>query len=430
MTSPPEPEPRFDLETWLRSPGRRAALQLALVVLVAGLSTVQRAELFDARGLEFDALSVFGRQLLWWGSWAVGGLFLVPLAAWTWSRWRSGLLFVGVQLVVCAAAAVGFDALHQRIEGRSELRERRFELDGGRSFDRAGPRRALGSQREGADGPERRGLPGRRSGLFRGLRLQREVLIYWIVVGLGLAVRAYLAGREEARRRGEVELRAERLRAELARAELQSLRSELNPHFLFNALHAVGGLVRSGEAQTALETLSSIGSLLRTTLDRTETQESSLADEVAIIERYLAIERLRFGERLETSISVPAELAAVRVPSLVLLPLVENAVRYAVEPRNEGGSVAIEARRDGDACVIEVRDDGPGFPPEVLELTGPPVADGEERRGIGLANTRARVEMLYGTEAGLELANGAEGGARVRIRVPFAGRAEPRPGRR
>jgi len=406
----PRPErPAFDLEAWLRSPGRRVLLFGSLVLVAAGLSTLQRAEVFDARGIEVDAFGVFVRQVAWWGSWALGAPLLVRLAVWTWTRWRSVTLFVVTQLALSAASAWAFEALHRTIDDTFVPDfERRPELDG---LDRPRERRGrFGSGgRRGPFGPRER---------VRAFRLQREILVYWVVIGIGLGVRSYLAGRDEARRRAEVELHAERLRAELARAELQSLRSELNPHFLFNALHAVGGLVRAGDTTTALETLSSIADLLRTTLDRTETQEVSLREDLAIAERFLALERLRFGERLTTRIELPPELESCRVPSLVLLPLVENAVRYAVEPRTEGGHVEIEARREGDQCVIEVRDDGPGFPPHVLAPTGPPVTGPDERRGIGLANTRARVAMLYGTDAGLELANRPRGGAVVRVRVP------------
>ena len=367
-----------------------------------------------------DSLGVFGRQCLWWGLWALGGVGLVRLAAWTWTRWRSVALFVISQLALCGMSAWAFDLLYRQIDERTEFeagrrppnaredafqrddRDRRPEREG--RFDRLGR-----SDREG-----RRVL---RSERVRAFRFQRQILVYWLVIGAGLGVRSYLAGRDEARRRSEVELRAERLRAELARAELESLRSELNPHFLFNALHAVGGLVRAGDAQTALKTLTSIGDLLRKTLDRSETQESSLQDEFTIAEQYLAVERLRFGDRLTTSIELPTELASTRVPSLVLLPLVENAVRYAVESRTEGGRIEVRAHRDGERVVIEVSDDGPGFPSEILELTGPAVAEPGVRRGIGLANTRARVEMLYGPQAGLELSNRKSGGARIRVRV-------------
>jgi sensor histidine kinase YesM len=239
---------------------------------------------------------------------------------------------------------------------------------------------------------------------------------------LGAGSQVHRRTRHEERRAAEFELRAVRLDAELADAQLSSLRAQLHPHFLFNALHTVGGLVREGRDEDALKTLSAIGELLRTTLDQGEKQELRLADELRVARRYLEIEERRFGQRLRLEWAIEEGCGAALVPALCLLPLVENAVRHGVAPRTEGGSVRVTARRAGAELVVEVVDDGPGFPAAVL--AGGPQDEGEQaRRCIGRANDRARLAMLYGDAQRFELENPPTGGALVRVVLPF--RTEP-----
>ena len=136
--------------------------------------------------------------------------------------------------------------------------------------------------------------------------------------------------------------------------------------------------------------------------------------------RYLEIERIRFGDRLRVELDPAPETLEAAVPALILLPLVENAVRYGIEPRTEGGRIAVRSRRKGLMLVLELEDDGPGFPPELLKGARPVERGG--RRSIGLQNCRERLRMLYGIEHSLELENRTEGGARIRIAVPFRGK--------
>jgi signal transduction histidine kinase len=217
------------------------------------------------------------------------------------------------------------------------------------------------------------------------------------------------------RRYRETELGAARLAAEAARLEhrmsearLQALRMELNPHFLFNTLNAIAGLVRRGERDAAVTVLARLGDLLRATLDRGLGPETPLAQELALLETYLDIERARFGERLTVRVDVPPALGDALVPSLLLQPLVENAVRHGVARRPGPGAVEVTAcARDG-RLHVEVRDTGPGLPP-----------NGSLREGVGLSNTRARLAQLHGAAAGLVLAPAPGGGAVARVWMPL-----------
>lgn len=244
------------------------------------------------------------------------------------------------------------------------------------------------------------------------------MLAYAALLALGSSVRSFLSQRDQERLSEELLLRAARLESELAGARLASLENQLQPHFLFNALHSVGGLVRSGEQETAVATLAALGSLLRTSLDQDGADQVPLHEEIDLVEGYLDIERIRLGERLETTIELERGTANASVPTLLLLPLVENAVRYAIAPRTEGGSLLVRAWREESFVFIEVTDDGPGFPEVVIERGEGP-EDG--RKHIGIANTRARLSTVYGDEARLTLENRVEGGARIEIRIPVIG---------
>ena len=217
---------------------------------------------------------------------------------------------------------------------------------------------------------------------------------------------------EEARRQAaSLALERAELSSELTSAQLASLEAQLRPHFLFNALHSVGALMRldrSEEARTALVTL---GDLLRGTLDRSRTGHSSLHDELELCTSYLDLERLRHGERLTCSSACPEELRGLEVPPLILLPLVENAVRHGLEQTVEPVEVRIHARREGSSLELVVENDGVAFPEDVLRAG--------EGAGIGLANTRKRLGTLYGERGSMALENPATGGARVVLRLPL-----------
>jgi two-component system LytT family sensor kinase len=208
-------------------------------------------------------------------------------------------------------------------------------------------------------------------------------------------------------------LRAAELERSLVEARLSALRMELNPHFLFNALNSVAGLVRRGEGERAVSVLADLGDLLRSTLDGGRRAEVPLGEELALVERYLAIEGVRFADRLRVSLDVAPEARAAAVPSMILQPLVENALRHGVGQVPGPARLSIAARREGDRLRLSVGDSGPGFG----DREGP--APGG-RDGIGLSNTRSRLETRYGPGAELRVAKSPLGGAEVSIRLPYA----------
>ncbi|MDX1420124.1 MAG: histidine kinase [Rubricoccaceae bacterium] len=232
------------------------------------------------------------------------------------------------------------------------------------------------------------------------------------VVAYALAVAAVWVV-DNRRRALDRERQEAALRAELAEAQLQALKMQLRPHFLFNALHAVGATMRKGDADAAVTMLTQLGDLLRFTLEHDGAQEVPLSRELAVLERYLALEGVRFGDRLTARVEADADVRDARVPSWVLQPLVENALKHAVAPYPGPATLAVRARRDGDAVVLEVEDSGPGL------------GRGASRApstGVGLANTRARLAALYGDRARLDLLDGAEGGLLARVTLPHAPR--------
>jgi len=193
-------------------------------------------------------------------------------------------------------------------------------------------------------------------------------------------------------------------------AQLKMLRYQLNPHFLFNTLNAISTLVLDGKAQTANGMVSSLSAFLRYSLDSDPVQRVTLAQEIDATNLYLGIEQLRFGERLRVNMDIAPEARTALVPSLILQPLIENAVKYAVSRREEGGTIQIQARRDGDSLAIVIDDDGPGCPN---------FAERRDGHGVGLANTRERLSVLYGTQQDFSIANRTPRGVEVRIRLPF-----------
>jgi len=201
------------------------------------------------------------------------------------------------------------------------------------------------------------------------------------------------------------ELRAAELEGLLHQSQLEALRSQLNPHFLFNALHSMAELVHT-DPKLAEQLLVRLGELLRQVLQSSNRQEVPLAEELEFIRGYVEIEQMRLGERLCVRWDVDAALAQAPVPSLILQPLVENAVQHGIAAASGPGTLDIVARRDGEFLVLEVRDNGPG-----------PRGAAERSQGIGLANTRARLQRLYGERQGFEIQAGE--GMTVRLRLPL-----------
>jgi len=224
-----------------------------------------------------------------------------------------------------------------------------------------------------------------------------NALIYWVIVSVAHALNYY-------RRYRERELRASELERNLTAAKLKSLQMQLNPHFLFNTLHAISALMHK-DVNAADRMISRLSGLLRRALDSSEAQEVPLHQEIDFLRRYLEIEQTRFGDRLEVRFDVANDTSDLLVPNLVLQPLVENAIKHGIEPHARRGIVEINTRRQDNRLLLEVRDNGGGL------------ADEYDER-IGLANTRSRLEELYGSEHSFSIETSASGGVTAKITIP------------
>lgn len=265
-----------------------------------------------------------------------------------------------------------------------------------------------------------------------GLQLRTFFFSYFILnlVTYGLVVAGYYA-MEYYKRYREVELRGARMAADAHAARLEALRMELNPHFLFNTLNVVSGLVRAERRDDAVRTITRLGTLLRATLAEELGSEIPVSEELDLLEDYIEIVRIRFGERVTVEIDVDEAALDASVPTLVLQPLVENAVQHGVARHGGPGSIRIDVREADGAVVLSVANSGAGFDDGAPSRpAGADVAGPTPGSGIGLENTRERLARLYGDAASLRPESLQEGGARVTLRIPRhpAAIEEPAPG--
>ena len=236
-----------------------------------------------------------------------------------------------------------------------------------------------------------------------------NAVIYALFTGAAhMALYAHALG---ARRIAELRLRRILVQAELDRsqAEMRALKMELNPHFLFNALNSISSLLYS-DVEAATHMVGRLRELLRRALAQVDTQCVPLRDEIELLRLYLEIEQTRFGERLAVEWEVEPGMLDAEVPHLVLQPLVENAIKHAIAPRSTRGRMRIVARAEDELLHLEVHDDGPGLRPDSR-----PGATG----GIGLANTRARLQQLYGGGHRFELHSSEAGGVVAAVSIPL-----------
>ncbi|MBB5016058.1 sensor histidine kinase [Rehaibacterium terrae] len=231
------------------------------------------------------------------------------------------------------------------------------------------------------------------------MELPMQLAIYAGTVLLTLAFDRY-------RRLRDAEVEAATLRAQLTQAQIEALSRQIEPHFLFNTLNAISELMYSSP-RVADEMMSRLSELLRHAFQQRNAPEATLAEELRLLELYLAIMRLRFGERLGVRIDVPDALRGAQVPRLLLQPLVENALQHGVDPATQTVDVEISVAAEADDLLIRVRDHGPG-------------PGRSERGGVGLDNTAARIARLYGAVYGLRLRNAEGGGAEAEVRLPLA----------
>jgi signal transduction histidine kinase len=227
-----------------------------------------------------------------------------------------------------------------------------------------------------------------------------NLLIYWVIVAVSQAFDYYRKYRER-------ELHASELQKHLVQAKLQALQMQLNPHFLFNTLHSISSLMHK-DVEAADRMIMRLSDLLRAALDSADTQEVSLRKELELLQLYLGIEQIRFGDRLSVKVDVAPETLEAQVPNFILQPLVENAIRHGIEPRARPGRIELHACRQADVLALAVCDNGKG-------IAGSKPA----REGVGLSNTRARLRELYGESHRFELRSGPEGGLRVEMTIPY-----------
>jgi two-component system, LytTR family, sensor kinase len=229
-----------------------------------------------------------------------------------------------------------------------------------------------------------------------------EMMTYWAIIACSHALDYYRESQERA-------ITAAQLETRLAEAQLQTLQRQLHPHFLFNTLHTISALMHRN-VDDADVMLARLSDLLRLTLDQVGTQMVPLKEELDFVEKYLEIELTRFGDRLRVGIDAEPQTLDASVPNFILQPLVENALKHGIGPKVGGGRVEVITRCDGHLLRLMVRDDGLGVPPEKLPAF---------TTGVGLGNTRARLEHLYGERQRFEYDAPPGGGLSVIIEIPF-----------
>ncbi|HEX7706536.1 MAG TPA: histidine kinase [Thermoanaerobaculia bacterium] len=238
------------------------------------------------------------------------------------------------------------------------------------------------------------------------LSFLNQLMLYLAVLAAGFAREYWQRDRVRQREAERLATHTAQLQAQLAQARLETLRMQINPHFLFNTLHAISALV-DRDAAGVRRMVARLSELLRYTLDSPASEEVPLEREVDFMRRYLEIMEIRFQGRLEVSLEIEPGLEQALVPSLILQPIVENAMKHGASRVRGTARVVLAARRDGERLVLSVRDSGPG----------PAQADSES--GIGLTNTRARLREMYGESAELTLRSDEGEGTLAEIRLPF-----------
>ena len=350
-------------------------------------------------------------------------LVLAALGAVTFfAQWRftrqpprlNDLLFAQTGWVVCAALAPAVVAASNRWPfseanvGRRAALHMGFALlywaAAGAIFQGVLP--ALFGSSAGLPG----GVPPQASLIARAFRwfitsLPFGAIVYFSIVGVEHAIRHVEATRERDFRLAQLEER-------LTRARLAALQSQMNPHFLFNALNTIAVRARAGDGPGTARIVEQLGEILRRTLGRDQAYEVTLAEELELVQHYLAIEEARFADRLRVTFDVDDAALGAAVPTFVVQHLAENAVRHGIARRPEAGRVAIAAHRVGDALEVRVTDDGPGIVPDA----GP---RDERGGGGGIPNTRERLRSLYGAGATLVVGGGGAHGTTATLRLPY-----------
>ncbi|MDQ8202470.1 histidine kinase [Pelagicoccus sp. SDUM812003] len=224
-------------------------------------------------------------------------------------------------------------------------------------------------------------------------------IVYWVIAAIAHAASYYRKFHERERSALDLERR-------LTEARLQALQAQLNPHFLFNAMHSISALMHK-DVDAADSMLAKLSDLLRLSLKKDKNQTIPLSEEITFLQSYLDIERIRFGDRLATEFDIPAELHTQHVPSFILQPIVENALKHGIAPYARPGKLTISARASERSLQLEVKDNGGGLADHTQD-------------GIGLSNTKTRLSELYGDRQSFSITQRPEGGVRVLITLPLS----------
>ena len=230
-------------------------------------------------------------------------------------------------------------------------------------------------------------------------------------IGIYLLIALMSYAYDYYRRYREGQLKTLQLEAQLSQAQLQALKMQLHPHFLFNTLHSISALLTK-DVEAARKMITRLGDFLRLTLENSGSPEVTLKQEMEFLTCYLEIERIRFQNRLVTRMDLGEKTLDAKVPNLILQPIVENAIRYGIAPRSTPGLLEIEAKQLNGKLRIQVRDNGPGLPEHRTSQT-------QFKKGLGLANTETRLTRLYGADHLFDLTNDPAGGLVVTLEIPF-----------
>jgi len=233
-----------------------------------------------------------------------------------------------------------------------------------------------------------------------------QILTFVIVYALIVTVTFLIDARESVARQAA---EAARLNEQLSKAQLAALRRQIEPHFMYNALNSIAGLVRDHLNDAAVSMIVGLSEFLRRSAEDSHRAQVALQEEVEYLQRYLDIQKVRFGERLRVDVEIPAELRGALVPNLLLQPLVENAIKHGISKRIAGGTVRIVGSRAGSHLCLSIYNDGPGPPPDVEAV----------QAGVGLRNLRTRLQILHGGESALRLKAAPPGGVEVVVTLPF-----------
>ena len=232
--------------------------------------------------------------------------------------------------------------------------------------------------------------------------LLSSLILYAAILAVGY-------GLESKERLASEQTETARLNEQLTKAQLNALRRQMEPHFLFNALNSVTGLVRQGRNNDAVNMISGLADLLRRLLAESTQQQAPLGEEMDFARKYLDIQKMRFEDRLHVDVDVPGELYAAQVPSLLLQPMIENAVLHGIAKRAQGGTIRIAASQSAGKLILSIGNDGPALSSDWKTASA----------GIGISNVRTRLHSLYGEASDFSLRNRQTGGVEVLISLPF-----------